>query len=156
MIIEMGTVENKMFLLLYLSSDTNFDIDIGRLSCVIVIAKEKVGKINMYKLIPSIPTTRVIMTLIKRPNNLVIKPPIIKIIVDMINFSFIIQVYVRERKKEDFLFFLNNIFIQRIILQSMILSLLIEIISMLFLSPFYSYFPPHYNYNKKYKKSKLK
>lgn len=90
-IIIIGIVEVIIFLLLYLSSDTSLDIDIGRLSPVIVIASENVGSINEYRLIPSIPIILVVIIFIKRPNTLVIRPPIISIIVDLIKFSFILD-----------------------------------------------------------------
>ena len=77
-IIDIGNVDAKIFLLLYLSSDINFEIDNGRLNWVMVIAKEKVGSINVYILIPSIPIYLVVIIFINKPNSLVIKPPIIR------------------------------------------------------------------------------
>ena len=100
-IIVIGRVENNRFLLLYFSSDTSLDIAIGILKLVIVIASEKVGRIRVYKLTPSMPIVLVIIIFINRPNNLVMKPPIIRIIVDVINFSFIVYIYVKEIKKEE-------------------------------------------------------
>ena len=102
-IIDIGIVLNNIFLLLYLSSDINFDTAIGILRLVIVMAKEKVGSISIYKLIPSIPIVLVIIILMNSPSNLVINPPIIKMIVDLINLSFIIYIYVfRHKKRRDF------------------------------------------------------
>ena len=82
-----GILENTKFLLLYLSSLTNLETLVGKLNWDKDINKEKVGKINIYKLIPSKPINLVLITLITIPSILVIKPPIIKIIVDFINFS---------------------------------------------------------------------
>ena len=53
--------------------------------------KEKVGKINIYKLIPSIPTILVIMILIIIPSALVIAPPKIKITVVLKKVLFFIK-----------------------------------------------------------------
>ena len=103
---DIGKVENRMFLLLYLSSATNFDIDIGKLNVVIVIAREKVGKISVYRLIPSRPMVLVIIIFMNKPSILVMNPPITKMIVDLINFSFIFYIYVKKIKKEDKFFFI--------------------------------------------------
>ena len=84
-----GIAEKTIFLLLYLSSLTSLETLVGRLNCDNDINKEKVGNINMYKLIPSNPINLVLITLITIPNTLVIKPPMIKIIVDLINFSLV-------------------------------------------------------------------
>ena len=97
----MGRVENNIFLLLYLSSATNFDIAIGMLRVVIVIAREKVGKISVYRLIPSTPIVLVVITFINNPSSLVINPPNIKMIVDFINFSFIVIFMYLDIKKEE-------------------------------------------------------
>ena len=104
-IITIGILENISFLLLYFSSETNLDIEIGKLRLVIVIAKEKVGSIKVYKLIPSIPIVLVAIIFIKRPSTFVISPPIIKMIVDLIKFSFIVKNMLKKIKKKSFLFF---------------------------------------------------
>ena len=71
----------------YIPEEDNLETLVGKLNWDKDINKEKVGKINIYKLIPSKPINLVLITLITIPSILVIKPPIIKIIVDFINFS---------------------------------------------------------------------
>ena len=61
---ENGIIENTIFLLLCLSSETNLLIAVGKPNCEIVINNEKVGNISIYKLIPSVPTILVIIILI--------------------------------------------------------------------------------------------
>lgn len=130
MIIEIGIVLINIFLLLYLSSETNFDIAMGILKLVIVMASEKVGRINIYKLTPSKPIVLVIIIFINNPNILVMKPPIIRIIVDLINLSFIIYIYVFRYKKrrENSSLFLYLLIIRKIqqFQLEMIKSLLLE------------------------------
>ena len=88
--IDIGNAEIKMFLLLYFSSDISFVIDKGRLNWVIVIAKEKVGKIKVYILIPYIHIYLVVSIFIIKTKSFVKNFPIIKYIIDFINFSFIL------------------------------------------------------------------
>ena len=88
--IDIGKIENNIFLLLCLFSLTTFDIPVANPNCEIAIIKEKVGITNIYKLITSRLEFLVIITFIRIPNILVKKPPIIKIIVLLINVSFFI------------------------------------------------------------------
>ena len=83
-----GIVPKTIFLLLVKFSDINLEIAIGRDKVAIVMNKLKVGIIKVYKPIPSRPIILVVIILITIPKILVIKPPIIKIIVPLINFSF--------------------------------------------------------------------
>lgn len=88
MIKDRGTVDITSFLLLCDSSATSFDIATGKPSCDNVTNKVKVGNISMYRPMPFIPIILVVKILINIPNIFVIAPPIINIIVDLINFSF--------------------------------------------------------------------
>ena len=83
-----GIVDNTIFLLLLVFSLTSFDIEVGRPNVDKVINKLKVGITNIYCPIPSVDTTLVKTILITILSILVIKPPIIKIIVDLINLLF--------------------------------------------------------------------
>ena len=85
-----GRVEKKRFLLFLVSSDINLERAIGIENVPIFIKREKVGSINMYIARPFVPINLDIVIFIIRPKIFVIKPPIKRIIVDLINFSFII------------------------------------------------------------------
>ena len=89
--IGIGIVDNTIFLLLLVFSLTSFDIEVGRPKVDKVINKLKVGRTNIYSPIPSVDTTLVKTILITILNILVINPPIIKIIVDLINLLFIVS-----------------------------------------------------------------
>lgn len=80
-----------IFLLLFFFSDTSFVIAVGTPRLHKVIKRLKVGRTNMYSLIPSVPIVLVNTILIIIPNILVIRPPIINMIVDFINLFFIID-----------------------------------------------------------------
>lgn len=114
-----GIDVKTIFLLLYFSSLTSFDIAVGKDICDKDINNENVGNISIYKLIPSIPIVLVVTILINIPRILVRNPPIIKIIVDLINFSLnvitnkvyvyilnfrIVVNYYITRRNSDFLF----------------------------------------------------
>ena len=86
-----GRVEKKRFLLFLVSSDINLERAIGIENVPIFIKREKVGSINMYIARPFVPINLDIVILIIRPKIFVIKPPIKRIIVDLINFSFIVK-----------------------------------------------------------------
>ena len=89
--IEVAIKEDIKFLLFFLSSATILDKAIGRPNCPRPINKEKVGKTSIYRPIPSLPINLLITIFIIIPSILVRKPPIIKIIVDLINVSFFIK-----------------------------------------------------------------
>ena len=86
-----GRVEKKRFLLFLVSSDINLERAIGIENVPMFIKREKVGSINMYIARPFVPINLDIVILIIRPKIFVIKPPIKRIIVDLINFSFIVK-----------------------------------------------------------------
>ena len=88
-----GIREKISVLLLTLSSAITLLMATGRDKVQRVIKRLKVGSINIYIPIPSVPIILVAMILIIIPNNLVNPPPIIRIIVDLINFSFILKIY---------------------------------------------------------------
>lgn len=78
-----------MFLLLFLFSLISLDIDIGNEKVDRVIKRLNVGKINIYNPIPLVVIALVRNILITILNILVNKPPIRRIIVDLINLLFI-------------------------------------------------------------------
>ena len=78
-----------MFLLLFLFSLISLDIDIGNEKVDRVIKRLNVGKINIYSPIPLVVIALVRNILITILNILVNKPPIRRIIVDLINLLFI-------------------------------------------------------------------
>lgn len=78
-----------IFLLLFLFSLISLDIDIGNEKVDRVINKLNVGKINIYSPIPLVVIALVRNILITILNILVNKPPIRRIIVDLINLLFI-------------------------------------------------------------------
>lgn len=82
-------MDNTIFLLLVLFSLTILDMAVGSPREHKVMKRLKVGKTNIYKPIPSVDTTLVNTTLIIIPNILLMKPPIRRIIVDLINLLFI-------------------------------------------------------------------
>lgn len=88
---EVAIKEDIKFLLFFLSSATILDKAIGRPNWPRPINKEKVGKTSIYRPIPSLPINLLITIFIIIPSILVRKPPIIKIIVDLINVSFFIK-----------------------------------------------------------------
>ena len=69
-----------IFLLLFFFSDTSLVIAVGTPRLHKVIKRLKVGRTNMYSLIPSVPIVLVNTILIIIPNILVIRPPIINMI----------------------------------------------------------------------------
>ena len=89
--IAMGMIPNTTFLLFLLFSDTSFDMAMGSDRVQIVIKSPYVGIINMYRPIPSTPIILVVTILIIMLKIFVIRPPIIRISVDFINFSFIVK-----------------------------------------------------------------
>lgn len=93
-----GITEAKSCLLFLVSSAINFDKAIGRPNCEIPINNEKVGRINMYRPRPVGPIFLEITIFISMPRSLVMRPPIVKMIVDLINFSFII-LFMKKIKK---------------------------------------------------------
>lgn len=78
-----------IFLLLFLFSLISLDIDIGNENVDRVIKRLNVGKINIYNPIPLVVIALVRNILITILNILVNKPPIRRIIVDLINLLFI-------------------------------------------------------------------
>ena len=90
-IISIGNAENISFLLLLLSSEINLDKAIGKPNCDRFINKEKVGITNIY--IPNVSGFSIlaVVIFISILNSLVMKPPIIKIIVDLKKLFFIIN-----------------------------------------------------------------
>lgn len=78
-----------IFLLLFLFSLISLDIDIGNEKVDRVINKLNVGKINIYSPIPLVVIALVRNILITILNILVNRPPIRRIIVDLINLLFI-------------------------------------------------------------------
>ena len=78
-----------IFLLLFLFSLISLDIDIGNEKVDRVIKRLNVGKINIYNPIPLVVIALVRNILITILNILVNKPPIRRIIVDLINLLFI-------------------------------------------------------------------
>lgn len=78
-----------IFLLLFLFSLISLDIDIGNEKVDRVIKRLNVGKINIYSPIPLVVIALVRNILITILNILVNKPPIRRIIVDLINLLFI-------------------------------------------------------------------
>ena len=84
---------NTKFLLLYLSLDISTFKAVGRPSCAILFKSKKVGKIMEYIPIPIVPINLVNTILIIKPSILVINPPTINIIVDLINLFFILKFY---------------------------------------------------------------
>ena len=88
-----GIKGKTIFLLFILFSLTNFDIAVGSPIEQRVIKRLNVGNIREYVPIPSVFIALVKLIFIIIPNILVMKPPIIKIIVDFINLFFIIKIY---------------------------------------------------------------
>ena len=88
--IVIGNAEATKTLLFLLSSETSFEIAIGRPSCASAINNIKVGDKIIYIPIPSVPTSLVIMILITIPKIFVMKPPTISIRVDLTNLLFFI------------------------------------------------------------------
>lgn len=78
-----------IFLLLFLFSLISLDIDIGNEKVDRVIKRLNVGKINIYSPIPLVVIALVRNILITILNILVNRPPIRRIIVDLINLLFI-------------------------------------------------------------------
>ena len=78
-----------IFLLLFLFSLISLDIDIGNEKVDRVIKRLNVGKISIYSPIPLVVIALVRNILITILNILVNKPPIRRIIVDLINLLFI-------------------------------------------------------------------
>ena len=78
-----------IFLLLFLFSLISLDIDIGNENVDRVIKRLNVGRINIYSPIPLVVIALVRNILITILNILVNKPPIRRIIVDLINLLFI-------------------------------------------------------------------
>lgn len=78
-----------IFLLLFLFSLISLDIDIGNENVDRVIKRLNVGKINIYSPIPLVVIALVRNILITILNILVNRPPIRRIIVDLINLLFI-------------------------------------------------------------------
>lgn len=87
----MGIIPSTIFLLFLVFSETSFDIAIGSDRVAMVMKRVYVGIISMYSPIPSTPIILVVIILIIIPSIFVINPPIIRIIVDFINFSFIVN-----------------------------------------------------------------
>ena len=88
-----------ILLLLFFFSDTNLVIAVGTPKLHSVIKRLKVGRTNIYSPIPSVDTVLVKTILIIIPRILVINPPIIRIIVDLINLFFII-IYMKNIYKK--------------------------------------------------------
>lgn len=85
-----GIVGNTIFLLLVLCSLTNLEMATGRPRDDNVINKLNVGNIREYIPIPSVEIALVRAIFIIIPNTLVIRPPNINIIVDLIKLFFIL------------------------------------------------------------------
>ena len=90
---------NTKFLVLYLSLAIKIFNAVGRPSCAMLLSSKKVGIIIEYNPIPSVPINLVKIILIIIPSDLVKKPPIIRMRVDLINLFFIVQVYSINYKK---------------------------------------------------------
>lgn len=86
--IVIGIIDTIIDLDVLFLSLTNLDIAVGRESVQSVIKRLNVGKTRLYKPIPSVPTVLVKAILIIIESIFVIKPPIIKIIVDLIKVFF--------------------------------------------------------------------
>ena len=93
------TIEEKIkFLLLYLLLEINTFKAVGSPNIAILFNKRKVGLIMEYSPIPFVPINLVKTILIINPRNLVKKPPIISIKVDLTNLFFIIN-YINNKQK---------------------------------------------------------
>ena len=86
-----GIVDNIIFLLFLVFSLTSLEIEVGSPKVDKVINKLNVGRTNIYSPIPSVDTTLVKTILITILSILVMSPPIIKIIVDLINLLFTVS-----------------------------------------------------------------
>ena len=94
----MGMSGKTIFLLFFFLSETSFVIAVGKPRLHKVIKRLKVGRTNIYRLMPSVLIVLVRAILIIMPSILVINPPIINIIVDLINLFFIVK-YMKIRNK---------------------------------------------------------
>lgn len=90
-IINNGKMEKNSFLLFLVFSDISLDSAKGKPKLLKLIKSVNVGRINMYIPKPFVPIILAIIILIIIPSILVINPPINKIIVDLINFSFMLN-----------------------------------------------------------------
>lgn len=97
--IAIGIIPSTTFLLFLLFSETSFDIATGRDNVAIIMNNPYVGIINIYSPIPSIPIILVVIILIIILSIFVINPPIIRIIVPFINFSFILKIMLLYEKR---------------------------------------------------------
>lgn len=86
-----GRTEKNKFLLFLVSSEISLDKASGRENVPILISREKVGRTNMYMLRPFGPINLVMVIFMTRLRTFVTNPPIKRINVDFINFSFIVK-----------------------------------------------------------------
>ena len=91
MIKVIGRTEKNKRLLFFVFSAINFDKAVGKPNCPSPINKEKVGRIIMYRPNPSVPINLDITIFMIIPNTFVKRPPMIRIRIDFINFSFIVH-----------------------------------------------------------------
>ena len=91
-IIVMGIIEKNNFLLFIVLSAISLDNAIGSPNWDKFMNKDIVGSISIYSDSPSIPIFLVIIIFINIPNILVINPPTRRIIVEVINLFFIVNI----------------------------------------------------------------
>ncbi len=91
-IIVIGIIEKKSFLLFLVFRATNLDKAMGRPNWDRLMNKDIVGSISIYNDKPSIPIFLVIIIFINIPKILVINPPARRIIVEVINLFFIVNI----------------------------------------------------------------
>lgn len=87
---EIGITEKTKFLLFLFSSATSLLIATGKPNWARAIKSIKVGDISMYNPMPSVPISLAKTIFINMLINLVIAPPIISIIADLIKMFFFI------------------------------------------------------------------
>lgn len=83
-----GIIDKTNFWLFFFCSLTSLDKEVVTPILPKVIKRTKVGNTNIYKPIPSVPTTLVNIILITIAMILEIKPPIMRMSVDFINLFF--------------------------------------------------------------------
>ena len=87
---DIGITEKTRFLLFLFSSATSLLMATGKPRLAIAINKVKVGEINIYRPVPSVPRSLAKTIFINILIILVINPPIVKIKTDFINVFFFI------------------------------------------------------------------
>ena len=102
---DIGIIENNIFFELFLFSAIKLLIARGKDNWAIVISKQYVGNIILYRFIASVVTVLVNIIFIIKPNIFVNKAPIININVDFINLFFIIKYMIYSKRKYFLLIF---------------------------------------------------